>query len=39
MTQNIEANIVVVGAGLVGLSAAIAFAQQGKNVCLIDAKN
>ena len=38
MTQNIEADIVVVGAGLVGLSAAIAFAQQGKNVCLVDAK-
>ena len=38
MTQNIEADIVVVGAGLVGLSAAIVFAQQGKNVCLVDAK-
>ena len=38
MMQNIEADIVVVGAGLVGLSAAIAFAQQGKNVCLVDAK-
>ena len=38
MTQNIEADIVVVGAGLVGLSAAITFAQQGKNVCLVDAK-
>lgn len=38
MTQSIEADIVVVGAGLVGLSAAIAFAQQGKNVCLVDAK-
>ena len=33
-----EADIVVVGAGLVGLSAAIAFAQQGKKVVLVDAK-
>lgn len=38
MTQSIETDILVVGAGLVGLSAAIAFAQQGKNVCLVDAK-
>ena len=38
MTQNIETDIVLVGAGLVGLSAAIAFAQQGKSVCLVDAK-
>ena len=38
MKQNIEADILIVGAGLVGLSAAIAFAQQGKNVCLVDAK-
>ena len=38
MTQNIEADIVVVGAGLVGLSTAIVFAQQGRNVCLVDAK-
>ena len=38
MTQNIEADIVVVGIGLVGLSAAIAFAQQGKKVVLVDAK-
>ena len=38
MIQNIETDIVVVGAGLVGLSAAIAFAQQGKKVVLVDAK-
>ena len=38
MIQNIETDLVVVGAGLVGLSAAIAFAQQGKKVCLVDAK-
>lgn len=37
MTQ-IEADIIVVGAGLVGLSAAIAFAKQAKNVVLVDAK-
>ena len=36
--QEIQTDIVVVGAGLVGLSAAIAFAQQGKNVVLVDAK-
>ena len=35
---SLEADIVVVGAGLVGLSAAIAFAQQGKKVVLVDAK-
>ncbi len=34
----IETDIIVVGAGLVGLAAAIAFAQQGKNVVLVDAK-
>jgi ubiquinone biosynthesis UbiH/UbiF/VisC/COQ6 family hydroxylase len=34
----LEADIVVVGAGLVGLSAAIAFTQQGKKVVLVDAK-
>jgi 2-polyprenylphenol 6-hydroxylase len=34
----LEADIVVVGAGLVGLSAAIAFTQQGKSVILVDAK-
>ena len=38
MMQNMGADIVVVGAGLVGLSAAIVFAQQGKSVCLVDAK-
>ena len=38
MMQEIETDIVVVGAGLVGLSAAIAFAQQGKKVVLVDAK-
>ena len=38
MTKQIEADIVVVGAGLVGLAAAIAFAKQGKNVILVDAK-
>ena len=42
MTQNlktqIDADIVVVGAGLVGLAAAIAFTKQGKNVVLVDAK-
>jgi 2-polyprenylphenol 6-hydroxylase len=37
MIQHIEADIVVVGAGLVGLAAAIAFAKQGKNVVLVDA--
>ena len=38
MTKQIEADIVVVGAGLVGLAAVIAFAKQGKNVVLVDAK-
>ena len=33
-----DADIIVVGAGLVGLSAAIAFAQQGKKIVLVDAK-
>ena len=37
MTKAIEADIVVVGAGLVGLAAAIAFTQQGKRVVLVDA--
>jgi 2-polyprenylphenol 6-hydroxylase len=36
--KTIETDIAVVGAGLVGLSAAIAFAQQGKSVVLVDAK-
>ncbi len=34
----LETDIIVVGAGLVGLSASVAFAQQGKNVVLVDAK-
>jgi 2-polyprenylphenol 6-hydroxylase len=38
MTQTSNADIVIVGAGLVGLSAAIAFTQQGKKVVLVDAK-
>jgi 2-polyprenylphenol 6-hydroxylase len=38
MMQTINADIVIVGAGLVGLSAAIAFTQLGKNVVLVDAK-
>ena len=37
--KNIDADIVVVGAGLVGLAAAIAFAKQHKNVVLVDATN
>ena len=37
--KSIETDIVVVGAGLVGLAAAIAFAKQGKNVILVDANN
>lgn len=36
MTHNVD--IIVVGAGLIGLSAAIAFAQQGRQVVLVDAK-
>ena len=39
MTKNIQTDIVVVGAGLVGLSTAIAFALQGKKVVLLDSKN
>ena len=39
MTQKINTEIVVVGAGLVGLSAAIVFAKQGKSVVLVDAIN
>jgi 2-polyprenylphenol 6-hydroxylase len=38
MTKALQADVVVVGAGLVGLSAAIAFTQQGKKVVLVDAK-
>lgn len=37
--KSIDADIVVVGAGLVGLAAAVAFAKQGKNVVLVDATN
>ena len=37
--SNHEADIIVVGAGLVGLSAAIAFAQQGKSMVVIDTSN
>jgi 2-polyprenylphenol 6-hydroxylase len=36
--KSIETDVIVVGAGLVGLSAAIAFAKQGKSVVLVDAK-
>jgi len=36
--KSIEADVAIVGAGLVGLSAAIAFAKQGKSVVLVDAK-
>ena len=36
--KTIETDIIVVGAGLVGLSAAIAFAKQHKNVVLVDTK-
>lgn len=36
--KSIVTDIVVVGAGLVGLAAAVAFAKQGKNVVLVDAK-
>jgi ubiquinone biosynthesis UbiH/UbiF/VisC/COQ6 family hydroxylase len=35
---NINTDIIVVGAGLVGLAATIAFARQGKKVVLLDAK-
>lgn len=38
MSAQINADIAVVGAGLVGLTAAIVFAQQGKSVVLLDAK-
>ncbi len=36
--SEIDTDIIVVGAGLVGLSAAIAFSQLGKSVVLVDAK-
>lgn len=38
MTKVIETDVAIVGAGLVGLSAAVAFAKQGKRVTLVDAK-
>lgn len=38
MNPTIETDVAVVGAGLVGLSAAVAFAKQGRNVVLVDAK-
>lgn len=38
MTKHTETDVLIVGAGLVGLSAAIAFATQGKSVVLVDAK-
>jgi 2-octaprenylphenol hydroxylase len=37
--KTIETDIIVVGAGLVGLSAAVAFAKQNKSVVLVDAKS
>jgi 2-polyprenylphenol 6-hydroxylase len=37
LQTQIDSDIVVVGAGLVGLAAAIAFAKQGKNAVLVDA--
>lgn len=39
MTQLIQTEIAIVGAGLVGLSAAVAFAQQQKSVVLLDAQH
>lgn len=39
MTNVFETDVVIVGAGLVGLSAAVAFAKQGKRVTLVDAKS
>ena len=38
MKNAIETDVVIVGAGLVGLSAVVAFAKQGKSVTLVDAK-
>ena len=37
--RGIDADVVVVGAGLVGLAATIAFAKQGKKVVLVDSKH
>ena len=39
LSKTLEADVVVVGSGLVGLSAAIAFAKLDKRVVLVDAKN
>ncbi len=39
MIQEIETDIIVVGAGLVGLAAAVACAKLGKQVIVIDAKH
>jgi 2-polyprenylphenol 6-hydroxylase len=38
MTRRIGTDVIVVGAGLVGLAAAIAFAKQAKKVALVDVK-
>ena len=38
MSSNLSAEVAIVGAGLVGLAAAVAFAHQGKRVVLLDAK-
>ena len=38
MSSNLSAEVAIVGAGLVGLAAAVAFAQQDKSVVLLDAK-
>lgn len=38
MSSNLSAEVAIVGAGLVGLAAAVAFAQQGRSVVLLDAK-
>lgn len=38
MNNAIETDLAIVGAGLVGLSAAVAFAKQGKSVTLVDTK-
>jgi len=38
MNHTNETDVVIVGAGLVGLSAAVAFAKQGRDVTLVDAK-